>query len=839
MAQGTSGLGYRPRICVWELTLRCNLSCMHCGSSAGRARSHELSTAQCLSVVDQLADLGCEVVTLSGGEPTLRDDWEAIAAAAHGRGLLVNMVTNGTLVDDALADRLASSALCNVAVSLDGPRDVHEAIRGEGTFEPTARAVERLARRGVPAAVMATVSQYNLDRLEETRQIALDLGASMLRFQLAKPMGNLLAQDDFVLEPRDLLRLLPTLAGMRAAGGIKIRVGDSIGFCGPYDGLLRGESWDGKRQRWSGCQAGMQAIGIEADGGVKGCLSMQARLRGSDRDPFLEGNLRDERLADIWRRPGAFAYNRAHELSDLTGDCRRCQHAARCRGGARCVAAAFTGALGEDPMCWHRVAKMGRKPLLPRPLRVGIASAAAAAALVLGGGGGCQDEREPDPQPGPGVTQCEDVVCGCQDCCPDCEYGVEPNLCLRTTAEQWNDCCEGEYPNADSCRAPDRDEDGVSDVVDNCPDVPNADQADADGDDVGDVCDEPPPPACEAVVCGCEDCCPMCDYGVEPDMCLHTTEEQWAECCEGEFPDAESCRLPDPDSDGDGVPDAGDNCPDAHNPDQADADGDEIGDACDNCPDVANPDQADADGDEIGDACDAPPPVCDDVRCGCEPCCPDCEYGVPAQMCMRTTEEQWAECCEGDYPGAAACQPADSDGDGIPDVRDNCPDVPNPDQADADGDNIGDACDAPPPACEAVVCGCEDCCPMCDYGVEPDMCLRTTEEQWAECCEGEYPGAESCEPPDADGDGVPDAWDNCPDVPNPEQTDTDGDNIGDACDAPPAECADVRCGCEPCCPDCDYGVPPEMCLRTTEEQWATCCEAPYPGAESCRDAEPE
>ena len=220
---------FRPRICVWELTLRCNLRCRHCGSSAGAARDRELTTDQCLSLVDDLADLGCEVITLSGGEPTLRDDWETIAAAAAGRDVLVNMVTNGVRLDDALADRIAGSALCNVAVSVDGPAAVHEYVRGPGTFAPVVRAIERLVARDVSTAVMFTVGRHNLHHMEETRELAASLGASMFRVQLAKPMGNLAPEDDdLVLRPRDMLTLLPLIAGMRAAGGIQVKVGDSV-----------------------------------------------------------------------------------------------------------------------------------------------------------------------------------------------------------------------------------------------------------------------------------------------------------------------------------------------------------------------------------------------------------------------------------------------------------------------------------------------------------------------------------------------------------------------------------------------------------------------------------
>src|SRR5213593_2293566 len=105
------------------------------------------------------------------------------------------------------------------------------------------------------------------------------------------------------------------------------------------------------------------------------------------------------------------------------------------------------------------------------------------------------------------------------------------------------------------------------------------------------------------------------------------------------------------DTDGDGIPDATDNCPTVADPDQADRDGDGVGDACDDCPDAPDPAQLDTNHDGIGDACEPPA--------------------------------------------------ADRDGDGVPDATDDCPTVANPDQADADGDGAGDACDPCPhdPTC--------------------------------------------------------------------------------------------------------------------------------------------
>ncbi len=165
----------------------------------------------------------------------------------------------------------------------------------------------------------------------------------------------------------------------------------------------------------------------------------------------------------------------------------------------------------------------------------------------------------------------------------------------------------------------------------------------------------------------------------------------------------------DDDDDDDGVPDATDNCPLILNPGQQNADGDAPGDACDNCPLVANDGQLDTDGDTVGDACDS-----DDDDDGT----PDGTDNCP----LRSNAGQ-----------------EDADGDGLGDVCDNCADDANSGQADGDGDGVGDVCD------------------NCD-------------------------GSPNFTQSDTDGDGLGDVCDNCPGAANEGQQDNDGDGAGDPCD---------------------------------------------------------
>ncbi|MFQ5509387.1 MAG: thrombospondin type 3 repeat-containing protein, partial [Leptospirillia bacterium] len=267
-----------------------------------------------------------------------------------------------------------------------------------------------------------------------------------------------------------------------------------------------------------------------------------------------------------------------------------------------------------------------------------------------------------------------------------------------------------------------------------------------------------------------------------------------------------------PDSDGDGFSDGVDNCPYTPNADQLDTDNDARGDACDNCPTVFNYDQLDSNGNGIGDACEAPPAsdrdgdTIPDVDDNC-PDTPntdqlnnDANQTVPPITWCDTYDTVPGSCPFPSDTLGDACDD-DDDNDLILDVDDNCPFVPNQDQADADGDGIGDVCD--PDDDNDGVLDLIDNCPLvpnpdqinsdgdalgdaCDTDDDNDNVPDTTDN----CplipntdqldTDGDLLG-NVCDPDD-DNDGVLDGVDNCPLVPNPDQADADGDGIGDACE---------------------------------------------------------
>src|ERR1044071_3764104 len=118
MAIDTARRGGRTAYAVWELTLKCNLACGHCGSRAGDRRDNELSTDEALDLVRQLADAGITEVTIEGGEAFLRPDWLTIARAITERGMACSMVTGGYGISRETARRMKDAGIDGVTVTI-------------------------------------------------------------------------------------------------------------------------------------------------------------------------------------------------------------------------------------------------------------------------------------------------------------------------------------------------------------------------------------------------------------------------------------------------------------------------------------------------------------------------------------------------------------------------------------------------------------------------------------------------------------------------------------------------------------------------------------------------
>lgn len=331
-----------------HLTERCNLRCRHCYQGGGRTA--ELSLSEVRAVVAEVADMLAEwsaayglefsrSFNVTGGEPLLREDLFEILAAMAERGFATYLLTNGTLVEQEQAQRLAGLGVKGVQVSLEGPEAVHDRIRGAGSFAASRRGVTRLLAAGLPVTLNATLSALNAGHFREMVAYAAELGVPRLGFSRLVPSGRGLGLLDQMLAPARLEEIYREIFALETAG-LEIVTGD------PVASRLRG----GSRAEMGavatgGCAAGLSGLTILPDGTVTPCRRLNIPL----------GNVREDSLREIWADSPVLEGLR--DRARYRGKCGRCPAWAHCRG-CRAIAYAHSlsrGAgdcLADDPQCF-------------------------------------------------------------------------------------------------------------------------------------------------------------------------------------------------------------------------------------------------------------------------------------------------------------------------------------------------------------------------------------------------------------------------------------------------------------------------------------------------------
>lgn len=159
-----------PLTCQWEITCRCNLRCVMCYTDCFNRPEkirEELTTTEILRIMDELAEAGCIELALTGGEPFARPDFFEIYEHAKTHGFLVTLLTNGTLITEEIADRLASLPPHRIEISLHGitERIFEQVTQGSGSFSRCMRAIGLLCDRKLPLLLKTTAMTVNRDEV--------------------------------------------------------------------------------------------------------------------------------------------------------------------------------------------------------------------------------------------------------------------------------------------------------------------------------------------------------------------------------------------------------------------------------------------------------------------------------------------------------------------------------------------------------------------------------------------------------------------------------------------------------------------------------------------------
>ncbi|WP_127998296.1 heme d1 biosynthesis radical SAM protein NirJ [Piscinibacter defluvii] len=355
-------------VVIWNLIRRCNLTCKHCYAfSADHEYAGELNTGEVFTVMDDLKAFKVPVLILSGGEPLLRPDLFEIAARARAMGFYVGLSTNGTLIDEPMADRVAAAGFDYVGISLDGLRATHDRFRRlEGAFDRSLAALRHLRARGVRLGLRYTMTALNAHDLAPLLALMRDEGIQKFYFSHLNyaGRGNVHRQRDAQFAAtREAMDLLFERAWQAACDG---RDEEFVSGNNDADGPWLLHWADRRLPRWHDALRGhLVAWGGNASGVNVANIDNLGHVHPDTMWWHHDlGSVRERPFSVIWQdtsdplMKGLKAARRP-----VQGRCAGCRHLDICGGNTRVRAQQVTGnPWAEDPGCYLGDDEIGLVP---------------------------------------------------------------------------------------------------------------------------------------------------------------------------------------------------------------------------------------------------------------------------------------------------------------------------------------------------------------------------------------------------------------------------------------------------------------------------------------------
>ena len=266
------------RTLFWECTLRCNASCLHCGSDCHVSSAHpDMPVEDFLKVIDEITphvDPHKVMITFTGGEALVRKDIEACGRELNKREYPWGIVSNGLLLNRTRLDSLLAAGMHSITISLDGFEEAHNWLRGNRrSFEGAVNAIAMLAEeKEIVWDVVTCVNQKNFKDLMLFKDFLIELGEGKIHASFA-----------------------------------------CEGFLGNYEGEVRDQIFH--------CNAGISTASVLIDGSISGCPSIRAN--------FHQGNIYKDSFVDVWNN--GFKEYRNREWA-RKGQCADCDMFRYCEG---------------------------------------------------------------------------------------------------------------------------------------------------------------------------------------------------------------------------------------------------------------------------------------------------------------------------------------------------------------------------------------------------------------------------------------------------------------------------------------------------------------------------
>jgi radical SAM protein with 4Fe4S-binding SPASM domain len=339
----------RPKVEIlslqWHLTDRCNWRCRHCYAEGYEGEEMSLPELKrvFLEYIDLLKKTGKKGrLNLTGGEPFIREDFlEFLEFISESREYLTrcSILTNGSLLTPAILKRIKEkTCVTGIQISIEGPEEINDAIRGKGSFEKILAAVSLVKESGIPTHLAATISRFNHKRIFELLDLLLiyDIPIILRRFV---PMGSGKKEKESLLSPTELREVY--LKASKLSQKYKLKFSKRMIFMTNIcSSGLKYIEWTKGDFRICGIKR-KEALTIMPNGDVYPCRLLPIKL----------GNTKENSLEEIYNQP----YEDFVAKNKYDAVCNKCNLKNKCGGGAACIAYAIAGnPFARDPQCWKK-----------------------------------------------------------------------------------------------------------------------------------------------------------------------------------------------------------------------------------------------------------------------------------------------------------------------------------------------------------------------------------------------------------------------------------------------------------------------------------------------------
>ncbi len=314
------------RALFFEVTLRCNARCEHCGSSCGDiVQKDEITKEEIEKVLEEIITVGHKdprtiMINITGGEPLVRKDLFEIMDYANKLGYPWGMTTNGMLIDEKVVKKMEETNMGSISVSLDGLKETHESFRRvPGSYEKILKGLKLMLKSPVIKIVQVTtcVNKKNIDELEEIYKMLYDIGIRNWRVMKVDPIGRARDNDDILLDKDGIKRMVEFIKEKKAEGKMEITYG-----CGHYLGPKKDKI---VRDLPYLCYTGFYVGSVLSNGDIFVCPDIQRRPE------LIQGNIRKDCFIDVW--DNKFKVFRSVNRTS-NSKCKKCEKWKECQGDA-------------------------------------------------------------------------------------------------------------------------------------------------------------------------------------------------------------------------------------------------------------------------------------------------------------------------------------------------------------------------------------------------------------------------------------------------------------------------------------------------------------------------